>query len=61
MEIKKIKLNPMNSASHIKEESVVCSSFLKLGSQKTERPTTMAVSSFLRYTMTPTIMCPSLQ
>ena len=61
MEIKKIKLNPMNSASHIKEESVVSSSFLKLGSQNTEKPATIAVSSFLRYTMTPTIMCPSLQ
>ena len=60
MEIKKIKMNPMNSAAHIKEESVVSSSFLKLGSQRTgrKRTATMAVSSFLRYNLTPTNMCP---
>ena len=60
MEIKKIKMNPMNSAAHIKEGSVVSSSFLKLGSQRTgrKRTATMAVSSFLRHNITPTNMCP---
>ena len=62
MEIKKIKMNPMNSAAHIKEESVVSSSFLKLGSQRTgrKRTATMAVSSFLRYNLTPISTCAPL-